>query len=207
MPSLGSRASNSDITLGLRLREYRQSRKMRLSDISSITGLSISTLSKIENGKLSLSFNKILQLSIDLSIPISTLIGPVDEPHIIGRRAFTPAGKGRRAHRPQWDAETLSDDLIKKRNIFMKLSVKCRSIEDYGPFSTHPGEEFIYVISGSMELHTELYKPLRLDVGDSIQFDSMTPHAYVALGEETPVVLMCNTISTDPLSGFDPEMA
>ena len=155
-----SNTSSADITLGLRLREYRKSRGLRLSDISKITGLTVSTLSKIENGKLSLNFNKILQLSIDLSVPLASLIGPVDEPHIIGRRAYTPNGEGRFSQHPQWDMERLGDDLVKKRNIFMKMSVKCRSIEDYGPLSYHPGEEFLYVISGALDLHTELYKPL-----------------------------------------------
>jgi transcriptional regulator with XRE-family HTH domain len=198
-----STTSNADITLGLRLREYRKSRGLRLSDISQITGLTVSTLSKIENGKLSLNFNRIMQLSIDLSIPIASLIGPVDGPHFVGRRSFTPSGQGRVSIHPLWDMETLGHDLVKKRDIFMKMSVKCRSVKDYGPFSSHPGEEFLYVLSGAMELHTDLYMPLLLSTGDSVQFDSMTPHAYVAVSEETPIVLMCNNVSAGPLAGFD----
>ena len=45
-----------------------------------------------------------------------------------------------------------------------------------------------------MELYTDVYKPARLEAGDSIYFDSRTPHAYIAVSELAPTVLMCNTV-------------
>jgi len=57
------------------------------------------------------------------------------------------------------------------------------------------------VLDGVMDLYTETYKPVRLEKGDSICFDSMTPHAYVAVSEERPVVLMSNTVSADMAAG------
>lgn len=194
---------DAEVTLGRRLRDFRKARGMTLADVGKITGLTVSTLSKIENGKMSLNFNTVLKLSIDLALPISNLIGPVENPAMGGRRSVCRNGEGHFSYHRNWDMETLCDDLVKKRNVHWKMTVKCRSVEEYGPLSTHLGEEFLYVISGSVELYTELYKPLRLNEGDSIQFDSMTPHAYIAISEEDPVVLMCNTVTAESLSGFD----
>lgn len=193
---------NPDVALGKRLRDFRKSRNLRLADLSEMTSLPISTLSKLENGKVSPNFKTVLQISIALAVPISSLIGPIEEPGLGGGRAVTRAGEGHISRHPRWDMETLGDDLLNKRSVYWKMTVKCRSIEEYGDFSAHPGEEFLLVISGALELHSKLYKPLRLNEGDSIQFDSMTPHAYIAVSDEDPVVLMSNTISPEQLSDF-----
>lgn len=195
------KVSDADISLGQRLRAYRKSQGMTLSDLSKITGINVSTLSKIENGKISLNFSTVLKIAEDLSFPIANLIGPEDDPTAGGRRAMTRNGEGHHFDHPRWDLETLCDDMIKKRNVFWKMTVKCRSPEEYGEFSRHPGEEFLLVLDGVMDLYTETYKPVRLEKGDSICFDSMTPHAYVAVSDEQPVVLMSNTVSADMVAG------
>jgi transcriptional regulator with XRE-family HTH domain len=200
---MGTTAAATEITLGQRLREYRKSRKMTLADLSQITGMNASTLSKIENGKISLNFSTVQKIAEDLSLPIANLIGPIEQPPPGGRRAITRANQGHVVRHPRWDLETLCDDLIQKRNVFWKMVLKCRSLEEYGEFSTHLGEEFLYVISGVMDLYTDVYKPVRLEVGDSIYFDAMTPHAYIAVSEAPPLVLMCNTVESRSVPGFE----
>ena len=44
----------------------------------------------------------------------------------------------------------------------------------------HSGEEYIYVIEGRIEVHTEFYDPIVLEAGESIYIDSNMGHAYVA---------------------------
>ena len=193
----------SDITLGQRLRAYRKSRKMRLADLSQLTGMNPSTLSKIENGKISLNFSTVQKIAEDLSMPIANLIGPVEQSVPGGRRAITRRKQGHVVRHPRWDLETLCDDLIQKRNVFWKMTLKCRSLEEYGEFSTHLGEEFLYVIDGVIDLYTDIYKPVRLETGDSIYFDAMTPHAYIAVSDIAPIVLMCNTVEESSVRGFE----
>ncbi len=196
--------ADADITLGQRLREYRKAHGMRLADISQITGINVSTLSKIENGKISLNFSTVLKIAEDLSLPIANLIGPVDDPGQGGRRAITRDGEGHTFEHFRWDLETLCDDMIQKRNVFWKMKVHSRTPEEYGEFSSHPGEEFLYILEGVMDLYTKAYKPVRLQKGDSIYFDSMTPHAYIAVSEVPPLVLMSNTVAQGALGGFEP---
>ena len=194
--------ADADITLGQRLRAIRKTRGLTLSSLSKVTGIAVSTLSKIENGKISVNFSTVLKIAEDLSVPIANLIGPMDSPSSGGRRAITRDGEGHRFEHPRWTLETLCDDMINKSNVFWKVIVKCRSIEEYGEFSRHPGEEFLLVLDGVMDLYTETYKPVRLKKGDSICFDGMTPHAYVAVGKEPPRLLMSNTISAGNVGGF-----
>lgn len=51
------------------------------------------------------------------------------------------------------------------------------------------GEGYIYVLSGSIEMHTEFYEPVRLDVGDSAYIDSGMRHAFASLGPEDARIL------------------
>jgi quercetin dioxygenase-like cupin family protein len=66
------------------------------------------------------------------------------------------------------------------------MTVKARSVPPAADWSTHPGEEYVLVLSGAVELHTEHYAPVRLGAGDSAYFDSLMKHCYVAASEEPP---------------------
>ena len=44
----------------------------------------------------------------------------------------------------------------------------------------HPGEEYAFILEGTVEFHTELYAPVLLNKGDSVYFDSGMGHAYLA---------------------------
>jgi uncharacterized cupin superfamily protein len=57
-----------------------------------------------------------------------------------------------------------------------------RSLAEFGELIRHPGEEFVYVLEGTVDLHTDLYTPARLEAGDSMYFDSGMGHAYIAVG-------------------------
>ena len=56
-------------------------------------------------------------------------------------------------------------------------------VDELGGLVRHSGEEYLYVISGAMELHSDLYAPLPLAAGDSVYFDSGMAHGYVWVGE------------------------
>ena len=189
-------------TVGQRLRRIRQDRGLTLSEVSDLSGVSISTLSRLENDRTSLNFNNVLQLIEGLNIPISYLIGPRETEHS-GRRSITRSGEGRFFSTPQLVFEVLCGDLMQKRNVFWKVRVKARRLEDYEDYKRHPGEEFISVVKGTLVLATELYEDTILKQGDSIFFDSAVGHAYLSAGRGDAIIFMSNTISRAPLGGFD----
>jgi len=77
--------------------------------------------------------------------------------------------------------------------------VRAHSIEEFGELVHHPGEEYIYVIEGPVEIHTEFYEPVVLQTGESIYIDSTMGHAYVLpKGREQALVLgVCSSAEED----------
>jgi quercetin dioxygenase-like cupin family protein len=67
--------------------------------------------------------------------------------------------------------------------------VRARSIADFGPLPRHSGEEFIFVLEGAIEVHTEHYQPIRLQTGESTYIDSDMGHAYIAVSRKDALVL------------------
>ena len=64
----------------------------------------------------------------------------------------------------------------------------------------HEGEEFLYILEGELELHTECYAPLVLKARESVYFDSRMGHAYIARGTEPCRALSMCTVPQDPQS-------
>ena len=62
-------------------------------------------------------------------------------------------------------------------------------INEYGPYTRHPGEEFNYVLSGEVDFHTDVYAPVRLKVGDSVYFDAEMGHAHTKVGNAKCTIL------------------
>jgi hypothetical protein len=70
-------------------------------------------------------------------------------------------------------------DLLGKMMIPIIIDVQATSVEELGGLVRHAGEEYLYILSGRMELHSDLYAPLPLGPGDSVYFDSGMAHGYV----------------------------
>lgn len=189
------------ITTGNQLKQYRLQKGFTLKKLSILTGLSPSTLSKIENGKNSITISNVRAITEALEVPIAAVLGPKNPPEFSARRGITRNGQGSIIKTEKNIYEVLCDDIKDKRNMFWHVEVKARSLDDYESLSAHPGEEFIYVLSGTVEVFTQSYKSTILNQGDSIFFDSQMKHAYVALSPDNPILLMSNTLRKD-LSDF-----
>jgi mannose-6-phosphate isomerase-like protein (cupin superfamily) len=105
------------------------------------------------------------------------------------RRSVNRAGDGQILDTPMQLLRYLSVDLTNKQFAPIIGEIKAHSLQEAGEFHRHHGEEFIFVVSGELELHSESYTPLRLRAGDSVYFDSGMPHAYVAAGKERCKIL------------------
>ena len=180
-------------TVLAKIREIRKSKGLTLEELSALCGLSVSQLSKIENGKARLTFDIALTLSGLLKVPVTAFLSSSD-PAPVARRSITPAGGGIVHQTPGMRFEVLCSDFKEKRNVFWRVVIGAHSVEESGGWRSHPGEEFLHVLEGSLRLHTEHYEPTFLAPGDSILFDASMPHAYVAEGSGDAVVLMSNTV-------------
>ena len=62
--------------LGQCLKAARQARGLTLKQVAERTGMALSTLSKVENGLMSLTYDKLLQLTAGLKMDIAELFSP-----------------------------------------------------------------------------------------------------------------------------------
>lgn len=187
------------------LRALRTQRGWTLSELSDRTGLPISTLSKVENNRMSLTYDKLTRISRGLEIDIADLFGSSSQasaPQQVptGRRSITRANEGYAIDTDNYGQRFPASELRQKRFTPIVAEIRARSLQEFGELIRHPGEEFALVLEGSLELHTDLYAPARLEVGDSIYFDSNMGHAYIAVGDATCRVLSVCTESEPPES-------
>ena len=68
--------------------------------------------------------------------------------------------------------------------------ITAESLEEVGGMASHPGEEFLYVLEGTVAVHSELYIPLVLNKGDSLYFEGSMKHGYLKAGDETAIILV-----------------
>lgn len=179
--------------IGQRLREIRQSNGWRLVDIAERTGISVGTLSKLENGKTELNFTSVNKLAAGLGLRVTDFTHPKDA--VSGQRTVTRHQSGVRFQTADLDYEILCSDHSNAQQGYLRGSVKARALDPTMPWHRHAGTEFLFVVSGRLVLHTELYEPVELTAGDSILFDSSMGHHYVSKGRKNAEVLI--TMSLD----------
>ncbi|KRB82340.1 hypothetical protein ASE00_09705 [Sphingomonas sp. Root710] len=179
---------------GAILKQLRAQRGWTLADVSERTGFPISTLSKIEKGQVSLSYDKLARISKGLDIDIGVFFSNEasrSQPSTLGgRRSIIRKGEGRTIETHSYQNQFLATDLLNKRFVPILGQGYVKSIDDFGELIRHQGEEFCYVLEGALELHSELYAPVLLEAGDAIYFDSSMGHAYISVGD-TPCKVLC----------------
>jgi transcriptional regulator with XRE-family HTH domain len=174
------------------IRDVRTAQGLSLRALSARAGLPYSTLSKLENGKMALTYDKLIRLAQALNVDLKEILATPDEraaPVAVGRRSITRAGEAMDADSEKHVHHYPAADLLGKMMIPIIIDVQARSVDELGGLVRHGGEEYLYVLRGAMELHSDLYAPLPLGPGDSIYFDSGMAHGYVRTSEEPCTVL------------------
>lgn len=210
MSAKKSSAAGGEGDLGQSLKDIRKQRGMTLTDASEKTGLPVSTLSKIENNKMSLSYDKLQRMCNALEVDISELFSASSaesKPSVSvpsGRRSINRRGSGYTINTPNYSHHYLASDLLNKRAFPIIAEIHARSLEAFGELIRHPGEEYAYVLEGVVDLYTDLYAPVRLETGDSIYFDSGMGHAYIAASDGVCKVL---SVCASDNEHMEPHMA
>ncbi len=181
------------LKLGQRVREIRRRNHWTLEDAAQRTGLARSTLSKIENEQMSPTFEVVQKLAAGLEIELPQLFVATESHTASGRRAITRAGEGRPRATATYEHELLSVELAQRKMIPFRTKVRARSFDEFANWVRHPGEEFLYVLDGSIAFYTEFYEPITLAAGDSVYYDSDMGHACVSVSGEDATILWVST--------------
>ncbi|MGI9086194.1 MAG: helix-turn-helix domain-containing protein [Chthoniobacterales bacterium] len=187
-------------TIGRILRGLRAHHGWTLKQMSAKSGIPLSTLSKVEHDRLTLSYDKLQLLSQRLNMTMSELFAePGDTPEVAvtARRSIGRIDHAVRVTTPNYDYYYLCPELRRKRMIPVLAHARAKTLEEFGELVAHPGEEFVYVVDGRAILHTEFYDPIVLETGDSVYFDSNMGHAYLVGEGCDEAVLLCTCSSAD----------
>ena len=203
-------ADNGIAKLGAQIRTIRKERGLTLKDVAERSELAVSTVSKFESGKLSLSYKRLLDLCESLDIDIRQLFErpaareqraskPGDEGAITARRSIMRAGEGIDLASKNNDYQLLFEDILQKELFPAVVRVKARSLEEYGDLTYHKGEEMAFVLKGTVVFHTEHYAPVTLNEGDAVFVDSTMGHGYTTASGREALVLIVMSASIEDM--------
>jgi transcriptional regulator with XRE-family HTH domain len=165
-------------TVGPRLRALRQQHDLTLSDLSSATGISVSTLSRLEAGQRRPTLELLLPIARAHQVPLDELIGSstADDPRVralpFTRHGITYQPLTRRAGGP---------------HAYKLIIPASRSLQE-PDLRVHDGYEWLYVLSGKLRLRLG-ERDVVLRTGEAAEFDTRVPHWFDRVGAE-PVELL-----------------
>lgn len=165
--------------VGPRLRALRRRRDVTLADLSAETGISVSTLSRLESGQRRPALELLLPLAKAHGVPLDELVGapPTGDPRIhlrpITRYGRTVVPLTRRAGGIQAYKQVIAPSKHPQRP---------------DP-KTHEGYEWLYVLNGRLRLVLG-DQDLVLSPGEAVEFDTRVPHWFGSVGGE-PVEFLC----------------
>jgi len=188
-PQLQKTSSIAPNAVGERLKIIRQETGLTLAEVGQRTGVSISNLSKIERGEVSPSFDVVIRLCEGLDIALEQFVTPGPKLNVSGRKTQTLRGSAVPFSTDQYEYLAHSSEISRKSMIPLEMWVTARSIDDFEHWSEHEGEEFVYVISGEIEIHTDQYAPFRVSTGESAYFDSSMKHIYICTSVDNAHIL------------------
>ena len=158
--------------IGTRLRTARRAKPLTLVEAAGATGISVSTLSRLETGGRRATLEQLLPLADLYEVSLDELVGRTEPPRKQGDgRVIVPLTKepgGLRAY---------------------KLTLPPRADDDPAPeLRTHEGWEWMYVLSGRMRVMLAEHD-LSLGKGEAVEFDTHVPHWFGAAGPAPVEVL------------------
>lgn len=191
-----------ELQLGRRLFELRNTRGFTLGQLADDTKFTKGYLSKIENSKVIPSIGTLVKIARALDSDLVDLFGPgfagdQEQPICVDRsRDRNAIIRGGDSF--GYDYVALAD---KRRHKHMEpfIMIFPPNIEKDGRFD-HEGEEFMFILTGKVELSVEVGERARtwvLSAGDSAYFDSSLPHRGRSLqGESRALVMIYRSEST-----------
>tara|TARA_B110000091_G_scaffold21083_1_gene19831 strand:+ start:426 stop:1034 length:609 start_codon:yes stop_codon:yes gene_type:complete len=176
--------------LGGRIATLRKIRGLNLKEVAKVCGFSQATLSRIETGQTDISAHHLFLLTSLLEVDISDFFRNDAEPLSKGIRSITRAGDAEERLMSRYMSEILNSDLSRKNMHPAINHITAKSLDEVDGLWAHKGEEFLYVLSGKIVIHTELYAPTVLNTGDSMYFEGSMKHAYLKLGAAVAKILV-----------------
>jgi transcriptional regulator with XRE-family HTH domain len=190
-------SAHDELALGVRLRNARIVRGMRLADLAAASGCSESLISKIENRKATPSLNTLHSLTKGLGITIATLLSENTSPNgIIMREGQRPilsriglGGYGVDGVETELLIPFGADSALQATLLRVRPGARSDGLRQ------HEGDEVGYIVTGEIKLTVD-GDNYSLKAGDAFFFSSMRPHGIANPGESVATIVWVNTPPT-----------
>ena len=183
------------LDLGIRVRDLRKAQGWTLEQAATQAGLARSTLSKIENGQMSPTYDALKKLAVGLKISVPQLFTPPQKDQVTGRMSVTRSSEGTSHATTTYEHELLAETLTKKQMLPYRAQVRARSPDEFDGWVRHDGEEFLYVLTGVIRLYTEFYEPVEMKRGDSAYYDASMGHNVISISAEDATILWVTSLA------------
>jgi DNA-binding transcriptional MerR regulator/mannose-6-phosphate isomerase-like protein (cupin superfamily) len=173
---------------GLRFRRLRQRRNLSLAQVASATGVSVGFLSALERGQMRASIGTLRRIARYYRTNILSFFEPAKDNSKLVRpteRKVLETTKGVRMELLAWGNTAMEPHLF-------RIKPGGGSGESY----THEGEEFLHILRGEFEIWLNTDEHYRMKPGDSLYFQSSTPHRWRNPGKTESWLLWINTPPT-----------
>jgi DNA-binding transcriptional MerR regulator/quercetin dioxygenase-like cupin family protein len=181
-------AGTQDDAVGERLRRLRTRAHKTLKEVALATGLSISFISALERGGSGASVASLRRLAEAYGVTMRELFGADLE-------QSSPLVRGEDRPVMQWDNGVRFEEMASGEKVMDPSYIRVPPGAGSEGFYSHNGEEFVYVISGTLFVELKEKGTYRVAPGDTLYFSSTTQHRWWA-GDEPVEAIYVNTPPT-----------
>ncbi|WP_429556550.1 helix-turn-helix domain-containing protein [Paraburkholderia youngii] len=187
--------------LGKRLRTARKRLGWTLQQLGEKSGVSITTISRAERGQLALGYENLAALGLALDVDLSALVSKdQDETGRATGPVVTRSGEGVAYKGLSFTYEFLAAGVTGKPFEPVLGTIHAREFNGEADYARHLGHEFVYVVTGEIEVYFETGEKVRLNKGDSLYFNSRIGHAYVTVSKQLAKVVGAITNESDQIA-------
>ena len=180
-------------TVGSRLRGLRKGKGFTLKQLSAAAGIPVSTLSKIELGRATIGYDKLMAISqalnIDMSMVLRAESAHADSGGLAGRVLKAGINEHEEYSSENYQHHFLFSPVDGKAMVPLIVTIYSRSVDEFDAFIKHPGQEFTHVLSGAVQIVFENGTTISLKKNESAYFDSSVGHVYLSTSKAPARVL------------------
>ena len=176
--------------IGSTLKQHRLSRAMSIRELSSISGIASSTISQIETGKNSPNLLTLKAICDALDIPVFSLFMEEDQTKI---RLVRKDDREPFVRNTSKGAPVKESLIIQRKNEMYGGVVEMPPHTDSGAFSHHGGEEFVFVLEGTINFYLEGHNEYELHEEDTLYYPNYIGHRWENKSDSTVKMLMVST--------------
>lgn len=189
--------------VGARLRANRKRQRLTLKQLSERSGVALSTLSKMELGQISVSYEKLAAAARALRIDMSALFTPdapantAAQPTVVGTSIIEAPGYGT----GRYEYHLLGGEFPGRSMTPLYARIIARDLSEFDDYIRHPGQEFTVVLSGRVRIHFENGEQITLSERETAYFNSEIGHIYLTEGDGDAEVIAVMSEQHQPETG------